>query len=114
MKTLLSKPSEKEFEKTVIKILELNKYVAMRVNTLKSGHYKSYRIPSRGTSGSEGFPDIIAFKAPDRFIVIETKVGRNGLTPSQVLFRDWWQSRGFAYHTAKNIDELLNILRGEK
>ena len=110
------KKPEAQFQEAAIKYLLLKGYDVMRINSSalesqETGTYlRSYTLFRRGEKGSQGFPDLLIFKKPDRFMVIEIKSKTGSLNKAQKEFREFWNMRGYTYNKANNLDELIEIV----
>lgn len=111
---------EKQFQDAAAQMLMYNGFVVMRINSSalvapeSKTFLRSYYIYNLGNEGSKGFPDLLAFKAPDRFLLIEAKSGKNGLSKSQKQFKTYMESKGFTLHIATTIDEIQTIIKDFK
>ena len=119
---------EKDFEPHAVRLLQLNGFIVVRINTIKSGNRRSYRIfnieqmiiDKAGTiiemaepnTNNEGFTDLIAFYPPDRCLLIETKAGKNKLRASQERFKAFLGSIGMTnVKKASTVEELQEIIK---
>jgi hypothetical protein len=102
---------EKDFEHQAAEVLIWNKYVVMRVNTIKNGYIKSYKIYGKDKP-NEGFPDLIAFYPPNFCILVETKIKGAKLRQSQIEFKAFMELKGFTnIKKASTLEELNEIIK---
>ena len=75
---------------------------AYREYTTKGGEQRSYRI----NFGKKGSGDILACSPTGKWVEIETKAGKNGQEPDQILRQQEIEKRGGIYILARSTDDL--------
>lgn len=104
---------EKVLVAACIEYLNLHGHFVWRNNTgLFKNFYKTkfgeQRI-SVARAGMIGSPDIIGVHKDGRFLGVECKVGRNKLSPHQLLFQREIRERGGISIIAYSLDDLKDL-----
>ena len=108
-------PEELEaiIQKSILKYLVLNNYVAIRINSGaffgNNRCFKSYRFENDG--GSSGFPDILALMG-DRFKLFEAKKVGGVLRPSQKEFILLARDHNIDVHVVDNLEDVIDVVEG--
>lgn len=101
--------TEHNFQNLVRKELTKLGYITFRVNVGKvkmhDGRYFDTGLP-------KGFSDLIVLKDGKTYF-IELKVGKNKPSAEQLNFIEQMKKNGFNAGVAWNMEDILNILKGD-
>lgn len=109
-----NKNEEHKLQDTLLQILNLNGWLAVRLNsgmmkTEAGNYFRAYTIYGAGVSS--GLPDIIAFRG-NKYLFLEVKKDeKQKLNANQLKFQQYSNAKGLPYYVIYNIDQLQIILK---
>ena len=103
--------TEAEIQTEIQNYLASKGYLVTRINTIKNGWRKSYRIANNGKCS--GFPDVLAIK-DNKALLIEIKDAKGDQKPTQKVFEKLCKETGNSYYIARSVLEVENILELEQ
>lgn len=84
---------------------DIEKYLVKELNKLN--------IPcEKYKSVHKGDPDRIVFLGEGTVVFIETKVGKNGLSPHQIVRHEYWRNMSycvFIARTKEDVDKIVSL-----
>lgn len=103
--------TEAEIQTEIQNYLASQGYLVTRINTIKSGWRKSYRIANNGKCS--GFPDILALKN-NKALLLEIKDNKGGQRATQKDFEKLCKETGNSYYLARSVLAVQEILKLEE
>ena len=74
----------------------------------KRNTFEALRLKKQGVLS--GVPDILIFW-DGGYGALELKIGKNGLSKTQVIFRNDWVGRGDKYAVCKSLEAVIDTLK---
>jgi Holliday junction resolvase len=99
--------TESEIQNEILDYLTDNGYLTTRINTIKSGWRRSYKV--HNTKKSAGFPDVLAIK-DNRVLLIEIKDHKGQQKQSQKDFEKVCEQTGNNYYVVRSITDVKQII----
>lgn len=103
--------TEAEIQTEIQNYLASQGYLVTRINTIKNGYRKSYRIGNNGKCS--GFPDILALK-DNKALLLEIKDDKGEQKPTQKVFEKLCKETGNSYYIARSVLGVKEILKLEE
>jgi Holliday junction resolvase len=99
--------TESEIQNEILDYLTDSGYLTTRVNTIKSGWRRSYKV--HNTKKCAGFPDILAIK-DNQSLLIEVKDHKGQQKKSQKEFEKVCEQTGNNYYVVRSLTDVKEII----
>lgn len=99
--------TESEIQNEILDYLTESGYLTTRINTIKSGWRRSYKV--HNTKKCAGFPDILAIK-DNQSLLIEVKDHKGQQKKSQKEFEKMCKETGNNYYLVRSLTDVKEII----